>query len=45
MVSEPKEAAGKWCSITGRKQRMTKYLRSPILTGTPVMFQPHEVTI
>ena len=45
MVSEPKEAAGKWRMITGRKQRVTKYLRSLILTGIPVMFQTHVVTI
>ena len=45
MVAAPKEAAGKWCLITGRKQRVTKYLLSLILTGIPVMFQTHEVTI
>ena len=45
MVLAPKEAAGEWYLITGRKQRVTKYLRSLILPGIPVMFQTHEVTI
>jgi hypothetical protein len=44
MVAARKEAAGKWCLITGRKQRVTKYLRSLILFGIPVMFQTHAVT-
>jgi hypothetical protein len=44
MVSEPKEAAGKWCLITGRKKRVNKHLRSLNLFGIPVMFQTNEVT-
>ncbi len=44
MVLAAKEAAGKWCLITGRKQRVTKHLRSLILFGIPVMFQTHAVT-
>jgi hypothetical protein len=45
MVSAPKEAAGTWCKITARKHRVTKYLRSLILTGRPVTGKTHEVTI
>ena len=45
MVSASKEAAGKWYLITGRKQRVTKYLRSLIPTGMPVPRKTHEVTI
>jgi len=45
MVSASKEAAGKWYLITGRKQPVTKHLRSLILFGIPVMFQTHAVTL
>jgi hypothetical protein len=45
MVSAPKEAAAKWCLINGWIQRLKEYLRSLILTGIPIVFQTHEVTI
>jgi hypothetical protein len=45
MASAPKKAAGKWCLITGRKQRVTKHLRNLILLGIPVTFQMYAVTI
>lgn len=45
MVSEPREAAAKWCLINGWIQRVTEYLRSLILTGIPVVFQTLAVTI
>ena len=45
MVSASKEAAGKWYLITGRKQRVTKLLRSDLTPfNIPGMFQTHEVT-
>ena len=45
MVSEPREAAAKWCLINGWIQRVTEYLKSLVLTGTPVMIPTHAVTI
>jgi len=45
MVSASKEAAGNWYLINGWMRRVKEYLRSLILTGIPIVFQTHEVTI